>query len=304
MSAPDAPTWYDLLGVEPDADSDAVRAAFRSATADLDPGTRRFELLSRAAAVLLSPSDRAAYDAELAGPAARDAAAPDGDPAPDAAGVPVVTGPTAAEDADDGSAPGESPEPAADTAADSGTDAGTDSPPDSTSGSALDATSAAARRVVPAWLLALVGVLALAAVVWAVLAFRGSSSADEAADAARQAAEQAVVPVLAYGAETLEADQQAAHEHLTRRYRGTYDQMFELIRENAPNTGTTVEVTVVESAVVRASEDRVQVLLFVDRPTTNKTTPEPVTYRDQVTLTMQRQGDTWLVDDLRTSPVS
>ena len=59
------------------------------------------------------------------------------------------------------------------------------------------------------------------------------------------------------------------------------------------------------SAIVRSGEDRVQVLLFVNRPTTNKASPEqPVVYKDQVTLTMAREGDRWLVDDLETSPVA
>jgi Mce-associated membrane protein len=60
------PSWYDLLGVAPDATVDEVRAAWRSAIADLDPTDRRFGPLNRAAEVLLDPQRRAAYDAELA----------------------------------------------------------------------------------------------------------------------------------------------------------------------------------------------------------------------------------------------
>jgi Mce-associated membrane protein len=44
------------------------------------------------------------------------------------------------------------------------------------------------------------------------------------------------------------------------------------------------------------------VLLFLDRPTTNKQTTEPVVYKDQATVTMQRVDGEWLVDDLVTSP--
>jgi Mce-associated membrane protein len=60
------PTWYDLLGVAPDATVDEIRAAWRSAIADLDPTDRRFGPLNQAAEVLLDPQRRAAYDAELA----------------------------------------------------------------------------------------------------------------------------------------------------------------------------------------------------------------------------------------------
>lgn len=78
MSAPFAPSWYDLLGVAPDAPADEIRAAWRSRIADLDPTDRRFAVLNQAAEVLLDPQARAAYDAELAPDTARE-------PAPDAA---------------------------------------------------------------------------------------------------------------------------------------------------------------------------------------------------------------------------
>jgi Mce-associated membrane protein len=78
-----------------------------------------------------------------------------------------------------------------------------------------------------------------------------------------------------------------------------------VIEENAPSTRTVVEVEMIASAVSRVNTDgdRVSVLLFVDRPTTNRVTREPVVYKDQVTLTMQRVEGEWLVDDVRTSPV-
>jgi Mce-associated membrane protein len=60
------PTWYDLLGVAPDASADEVRAAWRAGIADLDPTDHRFARLNHAAEVLLDPDRRAAYDAELA----------------------------------------------------------------------------------------------------------------------------------------------------------------------------------------------------------------------------------------------
>lgn len=60
------PSWYDLLGVAPDASPDEIRAAWRAGIADLDPTDRRFVALNQAAEVLLDADRRAAYDAELA----------------------------------------------------------------------------------------------------------------------------------------------------------------------------------------------------------------------------------------------
>ncbi|GAA4700376.1 J domain-containing protein [Nocardioides conyzicola] len=76
-ASPQSPSWYDLLGVAPDASADEVRAAWRAAIADLDPTDRRFALLNQAAEVLLDPQRRAAYDAEIA------PAPPEPDPEPD-----------------------------------------------------------------------------------------------------------------------------------------------------------------------------------------------------------------------------
>ena len=58
--------WYDVLDVEPTASADDIRAAWRSAVADLDPTDRRFRVYNQAAEVLLDPARRTAYDEQLA----------------------------------------------------------------------------------------------------------------------------------------------------------------------------------------------------------------------------------------------
>jgi Mce-associated membrane protein len=161
-------------------------------------------------------------------------------------------------------------------------------------------------RVVPTWLIVTLALCAAAAVGVTVYLWQQPSedAVESAAGSARAAAERAVEPLLSYDYRSLDADQQAAHDAITSGYRSRgYDDLFEVIRENAPATQTVVEVEFVASAVVRAGEDRCEILLFVNRPTTNKATTEPVVYKDQVTLTMERVGDEWLVDDLKTSPI-
>lgn len=178
--------------------------------------------------------------------------------------------------------------------------------PSSTSDAGASSATSGAGREVPARLLAALAVLALvlvAATTWAWLG-AGDAGADEsAAREAQQAAEEAVVPVLSYDHRRLEQDQERAQALMTGGYREDYDKIFAVIEENAPRLRTKVDVSVVASGIVRASEDRVQVLVFVDRPTTNKQQREPVVYKDQVTLTMQRVDGEWLVDGMVTSPV-
>lgn len=171
-----------------------------------------------------------------------------------------------------------------------------------------DRAPAAGSGTVPGWLLAGLGIVAAGLVaattwMWTSGGSGGPGSADSAARDAQVAAERAVVPVLSYDYEHLDTDQQAAQALMTGAYREEYDKLFAVLEENAPRTQTRVTASVVSSGIVRASDERVQVLVFVDRPTTNKLSAEPVVYKDQVTLSMQRVDGEWLVDDLVTSPV-
>ena len=84
-----------------------------------------------------------------------------------------------------------------------------------------------------------------------------------------------------------------------------YVRSFDANGDGGPPTTVFKAVSeVVASGIVRSGDDRVAVLVFVNRPTTNKQLQEPVVYKDQVTVTMQKVGDEWLVDDLMTSPAA
>ena len=293
----ESPTWYDVLGVPRDASSDEVRSAWKSQIADLEPGDRRFDSLNRAAKVLLDPAARAAYDAEH--PEVEDDEPLVGADLPDHV---TTTGPiqgltdVEAEREKSRVLRHRTKEEAAARRERSREQAALRRQQDlSTDG----------RGGAPGWLLAGLGLLAaglVAATVWMWVA--GDDGGDDsAARQAQVAAERAVVPVLSYDYERLDEDQRAAQALMTGSYRSEYDKLFAVLEENAPQTQTKVTASVVASGIVRASGDRVQVLVFVDRPTTNKLSAEPVVYKDQVTLSMQLVDGTWLVDDMVTSPV-
>ena len=161
-------------------------------------------------------------------------------------------------------------------------------------------------RTVPGWLLGALAVLTAIAVglsAWVWFELPSDAAVEDSTQTAQSAAERAIGPILSYNAKQLDEDQQAAESYMTSDYREQYDKLFAVIKENAPATGTVVTAQVIASGIVRSGEDRVAVLLFVNRPTTNKQNPEPIVYKDQVTVTMQKVGDEWLVDDLVTTPV-
>jgi Mce-associated membrane protein len=231
--------------------------------------TDEIRVANQAAEVLLDPERRAAYDAEL--PVEEEPAAagePDEPARAEAAAVPTRP-----------SRPGREPEVA----------------------------RAPRRRPVADWTAALIIVLAaLTAVALGYVGYaltRSSpASVENDTTAAQAAAERAVVPILSYDAHHLDQSQAAATPYLTQDYRTQYDKLFAVIRDNAPKTGTVVRAKYLASGVVRSGAGRVDVLVFVNQVTYNKQHPKtPVIYKNQATVTMEKVGNDWLVDNMVTS---
>jgi Mce-associated membrane protein len=262
MTATLTPTWYDLLGVDRGASADEIRTAWKAGIADLDPTDRRFRTLNEAAEVLLDRDRRAAYDETLA---------------------PVETEQETPAEAE--------AQPEAQLEA-----------PDATRPQQESRTTPP--RSVPAWLLAALAVLTAAALAAAGYLYSQPSdgSIADATTEAQSAAEHAVTTILAYDYRHLDADQKAADALMTTSYQKKYDPLFTQIAANAPDLKAVVTVQVVASGVVRSGDDRVQVLLFVNRPTTRADGNQ--LYRDQVVMTMEKSGDDWLVDDMDTNQLS
>jgi len=283
------PSWYDVLDVAPDATTEEIRAAWRSGVADLDPTDRRFKSRSSAAEVLLDPDRRAAHDADLAADAA--AREPEEELAADSEHQAALVEPVV-EDA--------APAPA--------------------QRSEHEHAGRVPGRGVPRWLRvvpAALGVLALLLVVVTVVAFvqrpAGTSPAgfvtggdrplpdDREVAAARSTAESAVVPILTYDYRRLDDDQAAAGQFMTDSYRkNEYDPLFAVIKDNAPRLEAVVSAQLLSTAVVRTGPGVVDVLAFVNRPTTRKGEVVQIS-RDQVVMRMVEQDDTWLVDCLITA---
>lgn len=289
------PTWYDLLGVEPDATPDQIKAAWRAATDSLEPGAggSRFRLFNEAADVLLDPEKRRAYDASLAG---ADDAAPAVSPAPAPAPVVEVAEPPA-------------PPPAPAAAVEPAPVVG---PAETSAGRRTPAVLAALTSTLGLAILAVLTTAALVlAVVLAVDEFGGpaddsSATSFDPADgtAASSVAERAVAAVLGYDYRRLEADRDRALTFLTPEYQKTYEKIFDgLINgtEQAPGgaikTKAVVTSTVRSTAVVDADEDTVRVLVFVDQQPTTNGKQQPV-LANRVVATMVRTDGTWLLDNL------
>lgn len=297
-----SPTWYDLLDVEPDAATDDIRAAWKSAIADLDPTDRRFRTLNDAAAVLLDEKKRAAYDAELA--ALEEAAVEDEDREADEETADVEVA-VAAED---------------------------DEPADEETDAEESAATGRTLPLLPTWGLLAAGALALASVIAAGVVFFGQEKVstvannnvttstvegavgkqitrnhkllvEEQGGEALEAAKKAVVPLLSYDYSKMDESKSKAHDVMTKDYREDYDRLFAVLVDNVPETKTVVKTLApVDAGVIRVSEDTVQILVLVDRQVTNAQRSTPIGYQEYAMLTMAKVGDEWLVDKVETQP--
>lgn len=283
---------YDLLDVDESATRDEIRAAWKAATADLDPTDRRFRAFNDAASVLLDDEKRAAYDAELAASRDEDLPVDEAEPAPE--GVEEAEpAPEQVEEAEAAPAPAEQ----------------------------ADAEDEPAGPPRWAYVGALVaGVVSLLLLV-AVLLAPGTRAGDppsERADAAEEAARSAeaavteLVPVvLAYDYRTFDDDVERARAYLTDDYAAERDELFDstvtvdgeelTFREQVVEEKLVVAAAVTGTGLTRVSEsgEVAKVVAFIDQESRKgKAAPQPL--KMWATLTLEREDGRWLLDDICT----
>lgn len=289
---------YDLLNVEETASTDEIRAAWKSAIADLDPTERRFRAFSDAAGVLLDDDKRAAYDAALAEARAAEASA---EAAAAAAAPPVDLAKKSSADAP------------ADTTADAPADSPADAPADAPVDTPSASTGPASVLLVAA---AIAAVLAIALTIWLVTldGVRAEESPKDVAERAASqeratlsvegAAERMVAPVLSYNHQTMAADLERLREYLTPAMAAKQAKAWPDLTAEAEAQEIVVEARATATALTRIDPDgkRATVVVFIDQQVTKKAT-EPFTLRMWATMSLVKadgSDDTWLLDDLCT----
>ncbi|TQK73002.1 J domain-containing protein [Nocardioides sp. SLBN-35] len=279
---------YDLLDVEEDATEDQIRAAWKTAIADLDPTERRFRAFNDAAGVLLDADKRAAYDAELAAERAA---------AEEVADKPGRENSRLDEDAS--SSNHEFHRPAGETPAPAATATRGDGP----GGVALVAAAVAAVLSV-----------ALAVVLVLTPGARGEHSAkqlaqgnvrvERAAVDAEAAAEQMVAPVLSYSHKSMAADLDRRAQYMTKAFQAKTERSWPEITKEAETQKVEVEAKSAGAALTRVSSNgkRATVVVFIDQYVT-KAGQEPFVLRMWATFLLVRAAGSdskWLLDDLCT----
>jgi Mce-associated membrane protein len=282
------PTWYDLLGVSRNASADEIKAAWRSATDRFEPGSAggQFQMFNQAADVLLDPERRAAYDRSL------DRDRPDTEvPPPPPEPVPAAP-----------AAPTTTVDPKAERRA---ARARRRAEAKAAAGPATPVEPASRQSLLLVAGLALLLVLALVLAGYFALQVRKDARVADAREQAPAAAERAAKAVLSYDYTRLDADEQRAKGFLTPSYGKEFEKTFALLKENkdgspgaAVQTKAKVSASVVGSGVVDAEDGVVRVLLYVNQ-VSRKAGADPQVFQNRVTLTMEKNDEKWLVDDLK-----
>jgi Mce-associated membrane protein len=266
---------YDVLDVAPDASEDEIRAAWKSAIADLGPGDRRFRAYNDAAEVLLDPERRASYDADLAEAAEASAETPEPVAAPEPVPEPV---------------PEPEPEPEPTPAPDP--DTRIDLPQEEPGGIAT-------------WLLAAVGLVAAAVLAVTIVMWVNAGGDDDRptldteknAAAALTAAEEASVPVLSYDYRTFDAGIADAESYMTTKYAAEHAELMNDLRKDATKQKAVVTAEFKGSAIVRVTDDRADILVLINQ-VIKKADADDFVLPVWATLQMVQEDGTWRVDSI------
>jgi len=125
---------------------------------------------------------------------------------------------------------------------------------------------------------------------------RGDERVEEARTAALAAGERHAVTLLSYDHRHLDRDFARAEAVLTGSFADDYAQTTEkVVRPTAEQVKAVVTAEVVSSSVVRAAQNRVVLLLFVDQTTTSTRLDGPKVDLNRVRMTLTRTGGQWLV---------
>lgn len=158
------------------------------------------------------------------------------------------------------------------------------------------------------WLLwGATAVLLAAAIVFGLLAYttyyqgpmanKAMISAGETSEVKGQV-EDGVQKLFSYDFKDTAKTEKAAKELLTGDAVKKYNDLFAVVKEQAPKQQLIVTTTVKNSAVTQLQDDRAQVLVFVDQHALRSSTGESNIGPAQLSVTTEKQGDAWKITDL------
>ena len=106
--------------------------------------------------------------------------------------------------------------------------------------------------------------------------------------------------VFSYRYDNTAATEEAARQSLTGNAKGQYTELFAQVKSQAPAQKLMLTTKVVDSGVTMLQGEHAQLLVFLDQSATRGDNNQSSLAAAELTVTAQRQGDHWLITDLRT----
>jgi Mce-associated membrane protein len=145
--------------------------------------------------------------------------------------------------------------------------------------------------VLAALVVVLLGISATLAAVW-----WNDGGTQQARSDALVAANGDVRNLLSYNYKTLDHDVSAAEASMTPQMASSYSHYWSQMRSAVVQAQTVVQTTTQAGGVISASPNRVEVLLFVEMLSVNKSHPKtPEVDEPHLTLVMEKQHGKWLI---------
>ena len=127
---------------------------------------------------------------------------------------------------------------------------------------------------------------------------RDAVASEDAARTVRATVSDKVGALLSYSFDTFDSDLKAAQAGMTADFRKQYDPTVQEIRSRALAQKRSQQADVVAVAVLDATPDKVRTLVFVNTVSQRANHDKKSVMQNRVTVTMVKQGDSWLIDDL------
>lgn len=162
-----------------------------------------------------------------------------------------------------------------------------------------DGTRARNRR--PLAIVAVVLIVALlASSVYLLITVLSERSADARRDEAVATATDYAVALSSFDFENLDANRDAIVAQSTPEFAGKYSEMVDALRQIVTDGKGKATAVAGHVAVESVDDDSAVVLVFVDQQATNVVSPDGNTQKYRMVVSLVRDGDRWVVDNVET----
>jgi Mce-associated membrane protein len=154
-------------------------------------------------------------------------------------------------------------------------------------------------RLVLAWALSVLLVVALAGLTLSVVALSKQRADDTERAGAMKAARQLALDFTTYDYQTSDADFKRVTDESTGQFKQEFQAGIDAVKTEVVTNKATSKGDVLEAGVVSNDKDSAQVLVIVNAVVTNTASTTGTERRYRIKLDMVREKDRWLTADLQ-----